>query len=138
MADESLIAYIKENVARGYTKEDLQDILVQNGWHPHDVADAIAAIDSPAPESALPELPSMIKLQEQKFAAPKQPETKPSTYTAKPAETKHESATPKTAEDYYVEPKKRRFSWKDTLIIVGMVLALSGVAYTLYILFWMK
>lgn len=123
MVDVQLVSYLRENIGKGYSKEQLREILTKSGWHPHDLDDAFAALEKPV-EPKLPELPEAPKPMPAAPAPPANAQPKPAA-----------PQTPKGAEQFYVEPKAKKTNWKDIVIIIGMVLALCGVAYTIYIMF---
>lgn len=46
MADQKLVEYIKRHLQKGYKKEELQKILVQNGWSKDEVSEAFKSMEN--------------------------------------------------------------------------------------------
>ena len=118
MASEQLRAYVKENLAKGYSPQELKDSLVQNGWDPAEVDSALKEQQAPGDVFSIPPPPT---IQRSSLATSSAPVTKP-------IETPKASPSASTS-------SHREFTVKDALIILGVVIALCGVSYTAYILF---
>ena len=44
MVDRALINYLKDGFSKGYSKEDLKKILIENGWSQNEISEAIAIV----------------------------------------------------------------------------------------------
>lgn len=52
MVDLKLVSYIKENLSKGYTKEELKQILKENGWSALEIDEAFERLEKPQQQVA--------------------------------------------------------------------------------------
>lgn len=130
MVDPSLVAYVKENLVKGYASAQIRDTLIGSGWQPADVDAALkegASSNSVSLPSATPTVPAQ---------NPVTSETKPAPTNTTAPSSAPSSAFPtaaKPTEKPFYEPKK--FGMHDALIIAAMVIVFAGIGAVIYFLF---
>jgi uncharacterized membrane protein len=122
MADKKLVEYMKQNIEKGHSIEEIKSFVAQSGWDQKQIEEAVQELTGAAPEPVRPHPPPA----EPKPAAPQVARPSGPESVLPPEETrKPDAGKPEPA-----EPAKKK--GRKTVLIIAIIILIILIVFFIY------